>query len=145
MPKATKVKHPAPAKGKQPAPRPTSVRIGHIDFAIRWISDEDWTTPNGQDPSLQGIFYRTDGRINIRVQKDVHEQTLRETLWHEIMHGCWWWMGMTDLPVAPGKDADDQEEDTVLRLTHASLLVMQENPEVMAYLSAGLFKKKVEQ
>lgn len=143
MAKGNKVKHPSRTASAQPAPRPRSVKIGHIDFTINWIDDAEWTTPNGHDPSLQGNFQSNEGRINIRVQKDVHEQTMRETLWHEIMHGCWWFMCLAQLPVAPGLDKEDQEEDVVFRITHATLLVMQANPDVMAYLGAQLWKVKV--
>jgi|ERR1700754_1851310 len=142
MPKATAVSWPPKEKGYRPAPRPTSVKIGHLEFSVHWISDAEWTTPNGQDPGLQGIFLQTAGRINIRVQSDVHEQTLRETLWHEIMHGCWWFMGLTNTPVDPTK-GEEHEEDLVMRITHCSFMVLQDNPDVMAYLSASLFSVKM--
>lgn len=143
MAKGNEVKWPPKEKGFKPAPRPTSVKIGHIEFAIHWIPESEWTVPNGNDPSLQGLFLPNAGRINMRLQSDMHEQTLRETLWHEILHGCWWFMGMASLPVAPGKDPEDAEEDVVLRITHCSLMVMQDNPDVMAYLSAALWSTKV--
>jgi hypothetical protein len=145
MPKATNnvVSWPPKEKGWKPAPRPTSVKIGHLEFSIHFIPETEWTVPNGNDPDLQGIFLANQGRINIRVQNDVHEQVLRETLWHEILHGCWWFMGMASLPVAPGLDKESQEEDVVLRVTHCTFMVMQDNPDVMAYLSALLFSAKV--
>lgn len=115
-----------------------------MEFAIHWISEAKWTAPSGNDPGLQGIFLANEGRIHVRIPKDIHEQVLRETLWHEIMHGCWWFMGMAQLSVAPGKSPEEAEEDTVLRLTHCSLMVLQDNPEVTAYLSAGLYPRKVD-
>jgi hypothetical protein len=74
----------------------------------------------------------------MRVQEGIHDQLLRETLWHEILHACWWHMGLVNHPVAP----DNQEEEIILRITHASLQVLQDNPEVLAYLSAGLYPEK---
>lgn len=143
MSRATKVTWPPKEKGYRPAPRPVSVKIGHLEYAIHWIPEQEWTVPHGNDPELQGIFLANQGRINIRIQPDVHEQVLRETLWHEIMHGCWWFMGMAATsPVANSKGHDDLEEDVVMRITHASFMVMQENPDVMAYLSALLFGVK---
>src|SRR3546814_6398717 len=106
MPKARKVSWPPAEKNWRPAPRPTSVKIGHLEFAIHWIAEEEWTVPNGNDPDLQGIFLANQGRINVRVQNDVHEQVLRETLWHEILHGCWWFMGMA--AHEPGAQRNEQ-------------------------------------
>lgn len=144
MAKGNNVNWPPKEKGFRPAPRPTSVKIGHLEFGIHWISQSEWTVPNGNDPNLQGIFLANQGRINILIQPDVHEQTLRETLWHEILHGCWWFMGMAAAsPVAVSKGDDELEEDVVMRLTHCSFMVMQDNPDVMAYLSALLFSAKV--
>lgn len=134
MPKATKVNWPPAEKGYRPAPRPTSVKVGFIEYAILWIPNDDWTTPNGQAPDLQGVFSAHDGTIRMRMWKDMHEQMYRETLWHEILHACWWHMALSD--------HDEQEEEIVKRITHASLQVMQDNPDVMAYLSAALYEVK---
>lgn len=143
MPKARKINWPPAEKDYRPAPRPTSVKIGHMEYAIHWINESDWTVPNGNDPGLQGIFLQNQGRINIRMQPDVHEQTLRETLWHEVVHGCWWFMGLANSPVDPSR-SEEHEEDLVMRITHCSFMVMQDNPDVMAYLSAGLYPKKAD-
>lgn len=134
------VNWPPKEKGFKPAPRPTSVKVGFYELAILWIADDQWTVPNGNDPGLQGSADMQDGCIRMRVQKDVHEQLLRETLWHEILHACWWHMGLSDHPVAQDKD---QEEEIIKRITHASLQVLQDNPDVMAYLSAALYSTKV--
>lgn len=141
MPK-NKPKHPERTSAAQPAPRPTNVKIGFYNLVIKWIPEAEWREPNGMDPGLQGQFDANVGRISMRVQTDVHEQMLRETLWHEILHGCWWHMGLTDHPVTD-KDGEEQEEQIVKRITHASLQVIQDNPDVMAYLGAQLWQVKV--
>lgn len=142
MPKApnTKVNWPPKTADMSPAPRPTAVTVGFYELAIKWIPDDKWVKPEGIDPSACGQFDADRGHILMRVTPDTHEQMLRETLWHEILHACWWHMGLSDYPVV--KD-DAQEEEIVKRITHASLHVIQENPGVMAYISAGLYRKKV--
>jgi len=142
MPKATNaVNWPPKEKGFRPAPRPTSVKIGFYELVIKWVGEE-WG--KGYDPNLMGQFDANRGQIAMRLHDAsgnlMNEQILRETLWHEVLHGCWWHMGLSDHPV---KMDDDQEEEIIKRITHASLQVIQDNPEVMAYLSASLFSTKV--
>lgn len=143
MPKATNgvVNWPPKEKGYRPAPRPTSVKIGFYELAIKWV-DEEWAKL--YNPELMGQFDANQGHILMRMNDAngnlMNEQILRETLWHEILHGCWWHMGLSEHPVAL---SEEQEEEIIKRVTHASLQVIQDNPDVMAYLSSLLFATKV--
>jgi hypothetical protein len=144
MPKATNnvVNWPPKEKGWKPAPRPTSVKIGFYELAILWVSGDEWIKK--YNPELMGQFDANQGYILMRLHdangNNLSEQILRETLWHEMLHGCWWHMGLSDHPVMQG---EEQEEEIIKRITHASLQAIQDNPEVMAYLSSLLFATKV--
>lgn len=137
-----KVNWPTKVGDLRPAPRPVAVTVGFYELAIKWIPEAEWTKPEGLDPTLCGQFDADKGHILMRVGKDTHEQMLRETLWHEILHACWWHMALSDHPVEKG---EEQEEEIIKRITHASLQVVQDNPEVMAYITAQLNRTKVKQ
>lgn len=134
-------KHPKRTPKAQPAPRPSSVKVGFYEYAIIWATEEEWLS-GGFDVEKQGTCDANGARLNIRITPNVHEQILRETLLHEIIHAIWWTLGLREFPIKT-KDLEASEEEMVLRLTHPLLAVIQENPDVMAYLGAQLWKVKV--
>lgn len=121
-----------PKKKVVKSPRPQSVRVFFVDYRLHWYSEAEWLM-GPLDNDMQGQCDTTTACIHMRVQPDVHEQTLRETLWHEILHAIFWHMGFRDSPVPT---TGDQEEEIIVRISHAILTVQQDNPEVMAYLAS---------
>ena len=121
------------AKGNS---RPSRVKVGFFNYRINWRSEEDWlSSPLNND--MQGMHDAHTGCLHIRVQESVHEQILRETLMHEILHAIWWHQGLRDFSFPRKTDhlGDDQEERIVLAINHGLMGVLQENPKVMKWLS----------
>lgn len=146
MPKApnTKVNWPPKTADMSPAPRPTAVTVGFMEYAIHWIDDKVWRGMDGVSNSNIGEHEGPKATIRIRLVPNVHEQYFRETLWHEIMHAVWFHCNLRDKPIGVDPvDEDDQEERIVSTTSFMFMHVIQENPGVMAYLSAGLYRKKV--
>jgi hypothetical protein len=143
MPKATKVTWPPAEKGFKPAPRPTSVKVGIYEYVVLWIDDKEWRGMDDTDNGHIGDHHGPSARIRIRLVPDCHEQTFRETLWHEIMHAVWYQTDMNGNPVSVEVVGEvDQEETIIARSSYLFLQVLQDNPDVMAYLSAMLYSVK---
>jgi hypothetical protein len=65
----------------------------------------------------------------IWVAKDQHAQQQRDTLLHEILHGVWSEMGITE-------DVKEEQEETVVRRMGTGLLyVIRHNPELLELLT----------
>lgn len=140
MPKATKVKHPARTVDAQPAPRPRSVKVGFLEYVIIWMDDKVWRGDDDRDNSAIGEHVVVQGNIFMRLVPDVHEDYYRETLVHEILHACW---AMADLNEKPVAADEDQEETIIARVSNVLISVLKDNPDVVAYLGAQLWKVKV--
>jgi len=124
----------AKAKKKPTTPnRPKKVFF--LDYHINWYSEAEWLM-SPLDNNLQGQCDSHASCIHMRQQPYVHEQILRETLWHEILHAIWWHMGLRDNPVRT-EDYEANEEEIILRLSHGIVTVQQDNPKVMAYLGTA--------
>lgn len=121
------------AKGAKSPKRPDSVKIFFINYHINWYTESEWLM-SPLDNDMQGQADSLAGCIHMRVQPHAHEQMLRETLWHEILHTLWWHMGLRDSPVH--RDTNEEtEEEIILRISHGIITVQQENPAVMAWLA----------
>lgn len=101
---------------------PTTVRIGYRDFAI-----EDWDTKQAASSSRYGECDKANAII--RVDTTYGPVKSASTLLHEIMHGCYDIVGLTD---------EDNEERTVTQLSNQMTQVFRDNPDVLAYLRACL-------
>jgi hypothetical protein len=54
--------------------RPTSVKVGHMDFSIAWIDEKEWLQKDDNDKA--GSSWYSNGAIRVRMQNtgvDVHE------------------------------------------------------------------------
>lgn len=111
--------------------RPTSVKVGYVDFTIRWLSDEEWRRECPGDQDNSGTTESTEARISIRVPKDGHPVHLRETLLHEIVHACF---QVSGLSTENHRAMDDLEEAFVTRLTVVLIDVLRSNPDVTKFL-----------
>jgi hypothetical protein len=95
--------------------RPTSFVLGPSTWTIEWVAP--------QDESLLGS---TDQRFQIiRVDPRQHEDGVRETLLHEMLHACHLMVGL----------ADDTNCETFISVVSPTLLsVLRANPEIARYL-----------
>jgi len=141
MPKAT-VTDPAPKGGKQPAPRPVSVKVLFQTYAVIWMRDDIWRGCDLTSNDNIGEHNPVLGTMRIRLVPGATENYLRETLLHEILHSCW---AMSDLNEKPLPADEDQEENIIARVSHLLATIILDNPDVFAYIGAQLYKKKAPQ
>lgn len=116
---------------RKPPVRPTSVKVGWADFSISYIANEEWGKkhPNHEDDS--GLMWAVDQTIAVRCQDEVHEQVIRETLLHEIMHAVWY---ISYLTYKKPNEFLDFEEEIVRHSSGPMLSVLQDNPILVKYL-----------
>jgi hypothetical protein len=112
--------------------RPTSVRIGHVEYDLHWVDEQDWMAK--YDKGQAGFFWADKGGIYIRMHNEGDqriEDSLRETLLHEILHGCW---HHTNMAHHGAVEKEDLEEWVVGTLSYPLIDVLRDNPDVMKYL-----------
>jgi hypothetical protein len=115
--------------------RPTSVKVGFSVYEIKYLDHDDWPS---HDQDAMGVTYSNQCLINIRTEDEdtrrsgaaYHEQEIKVTLLHELMHACFHVSNLTDTI----KEAKDPEELTCATLSPSLLAVLRDNPEVASYL-----------
>jgi hypothetical protein len=114
--------------------RPTSIKVGYIDFEVRYLEDDQWKA----DPSLgEGDGGQCDGAkavISVRLAEGQHDIHVKEILLHETLHACFYASGITindDLRIYP-----DIEEGIVARVAPVLLDVIRSNPEFAGFLES---------
>lgn len=112
-------------------PRPTSVKVGWNTLTIEWLDDDAWYAQR-QDDNWGGVTIHESSRILLRCSEGRSEDSLRETLLHEITHAVWSSRGINHFPRP--EDAEDLEEYIVTIQSGGLLQVINDNPGVMAYL-----------
>lgn len=96
---------------------------------MKWIDEVDW---EWQD--LRGVTWHSESEIQIRLGQEgylFNDRNLRETLMHEILHVVWRFANLDQ------KWKGDQEESQIETMTPTLVMVMVQNPEVMAYVQAA--------
>lgn len=92
---------------------PEKLKIGHATWTIKRNHELIDREENGcTHHQLQEIHIRS----------AMTEQKEEETLFHEILHACWDFVGLER----------DHEEDTINRLTPILLTVLKENPKLFS-------------
>lgn len=113
-------------------PRPKEIKVGHCRYQIIWMTEEKWLQT--YDSNKTGLFLGDEMSITIRCGNQgmpIHDDALRETLLHEILHACWLHANMSGHGVL---DKEEVEEWAVGCLTWPLLAVLAENPNLVAYL-----------
>lgn len=112
--------------------RPTRIKVGYLTFNVDYLTEAGWKKA-GHDDDAGGHMEGYTGTISVRVQSaKQHEDCTREILLHEIMHACWYVAGFFSENL---KEFDDIEESSILRTSPILLSVLQDNPDLMAYLT----------
>ena len=119
--------------GQRSVTRPKSVKIGWQLFSIEWLNDDDWYLQK-HDDNWGGATIHEEGRIVIRCQDGRSEDSLRETLLHEMTHAIWSTRGLNHFPRP--EDLDELEEYIITSQSGGLLLALNDNPEALAYLLA---------
>ena len=108
--------------------RPEVVKIGPFLFTIYWDKDRminaAWEFGSGP---LSG--HTDKQKLEIIINPEIDIQIQRETLWHEIKHGCYMW-------VASAID-NPSEEQIIALTTPIELSVLRENKDVLEFLTSA--------
>ena len=114
---------------------PSTVRIGSVTYTVTIDSDE-WVRyeHKNQDTGFYGHTNHTTATILIDPESAL--DVARQTLWHEVIHAlCETTMGSPDWR-GLGKEKSEREEAVVRAFESPTLLVLRDNPELVAYLTA---------
>jgi hypothetical protein len=104
-------------------PRPSSVKIGPFVWTIK-----PWDVRASNNTGAYGLCDKS--TQTILIEEGMSAQWERHIVLHEILHACYCVAGLREL-----RGVDDQEEAHVALLAFTLIGVLQENPEMVAYLS----------
>ncbi|KKL69757.1 hypothetical protein LCGC14_2111710 [marine sediment metagenome] len=104
--------------------RPSLVWIGARPYTIEYSHDKIMIKCGEERKALLGTSNHHN--LTVLIDDGVAEQTIRDTLWHEIMHLVWYDAGTGDMSM--------NEEEIVGTLTPRLVSMMRVNPEVMTYM-----------
>lgn len=117
--------------------RPTSVRIGHLLYTIRWSNDliEAKQQADERDgllaPGRTMCGYSSPITCLIVIREDLTPDVESDTLLHEILHQC---LAASGCEPNQMSRVPDVEERVVWAMTGPLLTVLRENPNVYHYL-----------
>lgn len=117
---------------------PAELRIGTVVYKVT-VDADDWMRIEHSTQS-KGYYGHTHHKsATIYLNPESTPDVLRLTLWHEVLHAvAETMMGSPDLRALPGapESKDDAEEAVIRMLEHPTLVVLRDNPELVAYLTA---------
>ena len=120
---------------KAPAKMPKTVLIGSVVYTVTtdpivWLQYENASR-------TRGFYGHTDNTAaTFYISPDATPDVQRMTLWHEIMHGlCEVTMGSPNW-LDLGEEKSDREERVIRMFESPTLLVLRDNPQLVAYLTA---------
>jgi len=113
---------------------PSTIQIGSVTYTVT-IDPDEWMRYEHENPE-RGFYGRTNHtRALILIDPESSADVARQTLWHEVMHAlCETTMGSPDWR-GLGKEKSDREEAVVRAFESPTLLVLRDNPELVAYLT----------
>ncbi|RWP84752.1 MAG: hypothetical protein EOR11_20035 [Mesorhizobium sp.] len=103
--------------------RPTSVKIGPFTWTIK-----SWDVRASNNTGAYGLCDKT--TQTILIEDGMTLQWEQHIVLHEMLHACYCVAGLREL-----RGADDQEEAHVALLAFSLIGVLQDNPEMVAYLA----------
>jgi hypothetical protein len=114
---------------------PASVIVGSIAYRVT-IDPDEWMRYEHEN-QCKGYYGSTNHtQALILLNPESTPDVTRQTLWHEVMHAmCETVMGAPDWH-GLGKGKIDREEAVVRAVESPTLLVLRDNPEFVAYLTA---------
>ena len=114
---------------------PGTVQIGSVAYAVT-IDPDAWMRYEHENQKT-GFYGHTDHETaTIYVSPDSVPDVQRTTLWHEVIHAlCETTMGSPNWR-GLGKEKVDREESVVRAFESPTLLVLRDNPQLVAYLTA---------
>ena len=116
------------------AKQPTSVVVGSITYRVT-RDDVDWLRIEHKTQAKGNYGFTENLGATIYLNPSAPEDVQRLTLWHEVLHAlCESTMGGPDWAVL-GDDRDEREESIILAFESPTLLVLRQNPALVAYLT----------
>lgn len=121
---------------KGAAAMPSTVQVGMVTYQVH--SDPgDWMRVEHENQRKGDYGHCDHTTAMIHINPDCSPDVARLTLWHEVLH-CLCetvmaspnWRGL-------GQSKDDREETVVRILESPTLLVLRDNPKLLAYLLLG--------
>lgn len=97
---------------------PEYVKVGPYTYTVT-AKPTGWLNAHGKYGHCDDVAKE----ICIAVVED--QTTTADTLIHEVLHACFAFMGLT---------SDDSEETIVSRMASCQLMVMRDNPDLVAFL-----------
>ena len=108
--------------------------MGHATYKIAWIDEQTWMKDYASLNDKAGFFWVDENQVAIRTENEGcarHEDAMRETLLHEVLHACWHHTNMAHHGTV---DKDDLEEWVVGTLSFPLIAVLRENPALVKWL-----------
>jgi len=113
---------------------PSTIRVGSVTFRVT-IDPDDWLRIEHKNLSNGNYGYTGFHEATMYINPESTPDTQRLTLWHEVMHAlCEVAMGSPNWHHL-GKEKSDREEAVVRAFESPTLLVLRDNPELVAYLT----------
>lgn len=111
---------------------PQQVIVGRMTYRVS-VDPEEWHRLNN-DGAINGRDHGASHhhRLLIVVNPTDHPHQQADTLMHEIMHCCWF-VGCLDTAAAV-EAVNEREEKIIGQLTPWLVLVLAQNPDVVAFL-----------
>jgi hypothetical protein len=114
---------------------PASVIIGSVVYRVT-IDPDDWMRYEHKFQSKGDYGHTLNIGATILINPDSTPDVARLTLWHEIQHAlCETCMGSPDW-LNLGEEKHDREEAVVRAFESPTLLVLRDNPALVAYLTS---------
>jgi len=115
---------------------PSTVQIGTVTYTVT-IDPDAWVRYEHEQQEKGFYGHTHHNRALILLNPENTPDVARQTLWHEVMHAlCETTMGSPDWR-GLGKEKSDREEAVVRAFESPTLLVLRDNPELVAYLTAA--------
>ena len=124
-----------PVPVEPPVPMPTAVRVGPVTYRVTTDPD-DWVRVEHKVQTKGDYGHTLNIEATIYINPEATPDVQRVTLWHEVMHAlCTAVMGSPDWRNL-GKKKGDREEAVVSAFESPIVLVLRDNPDLIAYLLA---------
>lgn len=117
-------------------PRPDFVFVGTKTYEVMFLDEQEWAR-NHLSESDAGLTYASSNQIYVRLLPGATEANVQQVLLHEILHAVWAETHLTHLLEGLPENPDDKEEMIVGMQAPALLFVIQQNPQLVAYLTAN--------
>lgn len=79
---------PTKVSAKTVETRPTSVKVGFLDYSISYLTEEEWGSHPLTTDNNVGVMDGSSASIYIRDVPTMSPVHVRETLLHELLHAC---------------------------------------------------------